>query len=101
MKITRAQTSARTIKMLANFMHRKPAELHLADNLRTKWKLTPDDFEILELWIEQPISPSLPGYFQDVGADVTVADLQNAQKVPTIGTLVVLIWDSIPAANKA
>lgn len=100
MKIDLVETSDRTIAMMANFLHRQPAELQLADNLRKKWKMTAKDFEILEIWIEGPISASVRGYFQDVGADVSVAELQDEDVVSTIDTLVDLIWDNIPEENK-
>lgn len=72
----------------------------MADNLRTKWKLRPKDFEVLEIWIEGPISASVKGFFQDAQTDVSVSELQNAKVVSTIESLAKLIWKKTPAANK-
>lgn len=101
MPIDRTDTAARTIRMLAHFLHRKPSAFTLADNLRQTWKMTDKDLEILEIWIEGPISASMKGFFQDVAADVKVQDLQDPQTVTTVRSLVTLIWKGIPADNKA
>jgi hypothetical protein len=63
--------------------------------------MTDKDFEVLEIWIEGPISPSMNGFFQDVQADVRVSDLQDPKVVSTVQSLAALIWKSIPASNKA
>jgi hypothetical protein len=101
MKITLAETSRRTIRMLADFLHRKPSELQLGQNLRKKWKMTDKDLEVLEIWIEGPISASLPGFFQDVQADAHVDELQDEDTVSTISSLVDYIWANLPDSSKA
>jgi hypothetical protein len=100
MQIDRIDTSERTVKMMAHFLHRKPEDFALDDNLRQKWKMTDKDLEILEIWIEGPISPSMKGFFQDVAADVRVTDLQDPKTVSTLKTLISLIWKCIPSDNK-
>ena len=101
MKITRIETGRRTVLMMAHFLHRDPREIDMAQNLRNDWRMTDRDFEVLELWIEGPISPSVPGFFQDAATDVRVADLQNRRVVATIESLARLIWKSTPASNRA
>jgi hypothetical protein len=61
--------------------------------------MTNKDLEVLELWIEGPISASNSGFFQDVAADVRTADLQKPGVV-TVKDLADLIWRNIPAANR-
>jgi hypothetical protein len=100
MKIDRIETGRRTIRMMANFLHRPISSIEMAQDLRKDWDMTEGDFEVLEIWIEGPISQSLPGFFQDVGADVHRADLKDPDTVSTIGTLSDLIWTSIPEANQ-
>ena len=72
----------------------------MSDDLRQDWRMADNDFEVLEIWIEGPISPSVDGFFQDVQADVRVNDLQDPQIVGTVQSLATLIWNNIPAANK-
>jgi hypothetical protein len=100
MKINEVEAASRTILMMANFLHRDPSDIDLEDDLRTDWDMTERDFPILETWIEGPISRSIPGYFQDVLADVHELDLVNPQVVSTIDSLFDLIWANIPPANK-
>ena len=100
-KIDRIENASRTILMVADFLHREPTAINPDDKLREDWNMTNDDLEVLELWIEGPISRTVEGFFQDVAADVSVADLQNPKIVKTVSNLATLIWKSIPAANKA
>lgn len=86
--------------MMAHFLHRNPAELSMADNLRAKWRMRPKDFEVLEIWIEGPISASVKGFFQDAQTDVSVSELQNAKVVSTVESLARLIWNKTPMTNK-
>jgi hypothetical protein len=100
MKIDRSENTRRTIAMMANFLHQDPANIQLDQNLRKFWKMTDGDFDMLEGWIERPISRSLNGYFQDVMADVSLPDLRNP-KLNTIDDLEDLIWRRIPKENKS
>jgi len=86
--------------MMANFLHRKPKELSMSDDLRKDWNITDKDLEVLEIWIEGPISTSMKGFFQDVLADVRVTDLQDPKVVSTLKSLATLIWKCIPAVKK-
>lgn len=99
MKIDRVETGMRTLLMLGDFLHRDPAEINMTDDLRDRWHLTDRKFQVLELWIEGPIN-TLPGFFQDVQADVRVSDLQNPKTVSTVESLAELIWNNIPAQNQ-
>jgi hypothetical protein len=101
MKINKVETGSRTIVMLANFFHRKDDEIKMSDDLRQDWNMTDKDFEVLEIWIEGPITGAIKGYFQDVQADVRVSDLQDPKTVSTVQSLATLIWRCIPEANKA
>lgn len=85
--------------MLAHFLHRAPREIRLKDRLRSDWLLTAKDLEVLEIWIEGPISASVPGFFQDVNADVRASDLQKPSVV-TVKDLSALIWNNLPAAHR-
>lgn len=85
--------------MLANFLHCRPAEMKPNQDLRKDWKMTDTDLEVLEIWIEGPISRSMPGFFQDAMADVSPADLLNPA-LKTVKDLDSLIWDHVPPANK-
>jgi hypothetical protein len=86
--------------MMANFLHRKPNDINMSDNLRDDWKMSDKDFEILEIWIEGPISTSVKGFFQDVQTDVRVSDLQDPKTISTVESLAKLIWKCTPAENK-
>ena len=74
--------------------------MQLSDDLRGDWNLTDKDFEVLELWIEGPISKSKKGFFQDANTDVRVSDLQNPKVVDTVESLAELIWKRTPDENK-
>src|ERR1035441_2441188 len=84
MKIDKVETGRRTILMMANFLHREPKEITMTDDLRQDWNMTDKDFEILEIWIEGPISTTVQGYFQDVQTDVRVSALQDPKVVSTV-----------------
>ncbi len=99
MKIDKSECVSRTLQMLAHFLHRQPKEISLKDRLRSDWSLTNKDLEVLEIWIEGPISASNPGFFQDVNADVRTAALQKSSLV-TVKDLSGLIWNNIPKANR-
>jgi hypothetical protein len=99
MTIDKSECTSRTLQMMADFLHREPAEILLKDRLRSDWSLNDKDLEVLEIWIEGPISASNPGFFQDVAADVRTADLQK-DSVVTIKDLAALIWKNIPAAHR-
>ena len=86
--------------MMAHFLHQSPKKISLSDHLRQDWKMTDKDLEILEIWIEGPISPSVTGFFQEVQTDVRVQDLQNPRIVSTVESLARLIWKSTPAKYK-
>jgi hypothetical protein len=61
-KIDKIEAARRTILLMADFLHREPRQLSLEDNLRKKWFMTDKDLEVLEIWIEGPISvPRLHG----------------------------------------
>lgn len=85
--------------MLAHFLHRAPREIQLKDRLRSDWLLTAKDLEVLEIWIEGPISASVPGFFQDVNVDVRTSDLRKASVV-TVKDLASLIWNNLPKENR-
>lgn len=88
--------------MLADFLNEPPRAFRTSQKLKKDWDMTDDDLEVLERWIEGPISISkaVPGFFQDVGAQVTPADLKDAKKAGTVGLLSELIWQGIPHANR-
>ena len=103
MPIDITETSRRTILMVAEFVHRLPSQVDLSDDLRKKWKIQDGDFPVLRMWIEGPIAPPnppSPGYFQDVAARVSLADLQDPDTVNTVSSLVDVIWAGIPDSNK-
>ena len=100
MKIDKAECTLRTLQMVAHFLHRAPGEIKLKDRLRSDWSMTNKDLEVLEIWIEGPISASVPGFFQDVAADVRTADLQKPTVV-TVKDLSALIWRNIPASHRS
>jgi len=100
MQIDRPEASYRTIMMMADFVHTKPSQVKLADDVRKDLGLGNPDLQVLQKWIMGPIRPGVPGYFQDVVAQVTVGDLLNPKTVTDVDSLVDLIWSGIPVANQ-
>jgi hypothetical protein len=86
--------------MLADFAHCEPREVTLANDLRKDLRFTDKDLEVLEVWIEGPISKARRGYFQVFDTDVRVSDLVDPKKVKTVKSLLNLIWKSTPVENR-
>lgn len=100
MKIDETDSGVRTLEMLRDYMFlAKNAKIGLKDELRKTLGFEDKDLMLLETWIEGPIGTTAPGYFHDVGADVSRADLLNP-KLKTVGDLMDLIWDHIPEEHK-
>ena len=83
--------------MVAHFVHRDAKEILMNQDLRKDLFLTDKDLEVLEIWIEGPISASVKGVFQDVQTDVSVLELQDPETISTVATLADYIWKKTPA----
>lgn len=85
--------------MLAHFLNRRAGEIKMKLRLRKDLDFNDADLEILEQWIEGPISRTMPGFFQDVGTDVRGSRLIALNGTATVLDLAQLIWEGTPADN--
>lgn len=98
--MNRIELGQRTIKMLAHFLNLRVSEIKMKSRLRKDLGFNDADLEILEQWIEGPISRTVPGFFQDVGTDVRTSSLTDFKASATVMDLAELIWNDTPVANQ-